>query len=89
MPKNRIKIERLIRLATDPGASESEARTSALLAARIIVKDGLTVCEPETPKKKKGKRFKARRERLYTLGGLERRMDKVEDFVNEVNRKKD
>jgi hypothetical protein len=35
------RVERLIRLATDPGATEHEARTSALIACKTIRAHGL------------------------------------------------
>jgi hypothetical protein len=83
MSPTKIKVKRLLRLAIDPGASESEARTSAYLAAKIIDKDNLEFCEPgeNLPKTKKGKRFRGRRVRSRTLLGLERRMDTVENFI--------
>lgn len=39
----------LLRLATNAGASENEARNAALLAARIIVKEGLLSAFPPAP----------------------------------------
>ena len=38
-----VKIEQLIRLATDPGAAEEEARTAALSACRLIKRHDLVV----------------------------------------------
>jgi len=38
------RAESLIRLAADPGAREEESRTSAVLAAKLIKKEGLKVC---------------------------------------------
>lgn len=37
------KAMRLLRLAANPGASDEEARTSAVIAARLIMKEGLSV----------------------------------------------
>jgi hypothetical protein len=45
--KKTPKTERtdsLLRRAVDSGASEEEARTSAVLAARLIKKEGLKIC---------------------------------------------
>lgn len=40
------RVEQLIALATDPAATEEEARTAALQAARTIRRDGLVVTTP-------------------------------------------
>jgi hypothetical protein len=40
------RVEQLLALATDPAASEEEARTAALQAARTIRRDGLVVTTP-------------------------------------------
>lgn len=41
MTSSRERVERLLTLAADPGASPQEARTAATQAWRIIQRDGL------------------------------------------------
>jgi len=48
------RVEQLIALATDPAASEEEARTAALQAARGIVKNGLVVTTREAASAQRG-----------------------------------
>jgi hypothetical protein len=86
--KDVLRIERLIRLATDSAVSEAEARTSAFVAVKSIQKSGLKLCEvcdgDGGPKKLKRKKFKARRELKFTLHGLERRVDHIEEFIGKA-----
>lgn len=82
--KDITRIERLIRLATDPAVREAEGRTTALIAVHQIRKSGLKLCEDDGPKKPKRKRFKARRELKFTLHGLERRVDHIEEFIGKA-----
>jgi hypothetical protein len=48
-PKAATRVEQLIALATDPEATEEEARTAALAACRGIRKDGLRVAAASAP----------------------------------------
>jgi hypothetical protein len=41
------RVDKLIRLATDPAAAEQESRTTALIACRTIRENKLEVCDPD------------------------------------------
>jgi hypothetical protein len=45
----RDKILKLVRLATDPGATEAEARTAALLACRLMAEADVLGAPPPPP----------------------------------------
>jgi hypothetical protein len=66
-------VEKLLRLATDMGASEEEARTAALQAARVIKKKGLQVVPAggRPPRSAPREYAPAQRERLLGVGTSE------------------
>jgi hypothetical protein len=70
-----LKIKRLILLATDPAASEHEGRTAAFIAVKKMREENLVPC-----KVRKG--FRAHKELDYSVEGLSRRMDHVEEFIS-------
>lgn len=45
--KKILKVQQLIRLAVDAGASAEEARTVAMTVVRLIVNNGLQVIKPD------------------------------------------